>query len=415
MKMKMNCFKYSIIAFICSLAPFLSAGVSASLISAGGYDFHVSPTGNDENPGTAAKPFATIDRARLAVRELKKTKSGDIAVGIHGGRYRHSATILFTLADSGSAAQKITYEAVGDGDVVLSSAVPLTGWQKVTGDQTTFPPEAQGRLWFASLPDGIPPPKYLYRNGHILPIAMSHGFIPTKRFKNWTGDDPHTDRIYCSIDPDIISYWDDLNDMELVILPTCDWTLYRLPLESVNEARDTVTVAVFGNYGLGAQKKGTWNGIPSAWFANCRDGMLEPGNWYACTKDRKIYFFGNEHEPPQNISIPTLKEYLKVEGVCDPRTETDQMVENLHFKGFVFTNGKRHTWPRSHFMRNMQHEWEAYDESNALVRLRGAANCSVTDCRFEYSGAVGIRLDLSCQNNVIANNLFRRLRQSNRQ
>jgi parallel beta-helix repeat protein len=381
------------------------------LLSARGYDFHVSLSGNDNNPGTRAKPFATLDRARLAVRDLKNSKKGDILVGLHGGTYLLRSTIVFTLADSGSDTQKITYEAVGDGDVVFSSAVPLTGWEQVAANLETFPSEARGRVWAAPLPEGIELPKYLYQDGRVLPIAMSRGFIPTKKFSHykWFGDDPKVDRITCSIDPGVISFWEELENMELVILPTCDWTLYRFPLESVNESRDIVKVAVSGIYGLGAQQKGSWDGIPSAWFANCRDGMLEPGNWYASTKDQKIYVFGDEHNPPQNITLPTLKEYLKVQGECDPQSEKDRMVENLHFKGFVFTQGKRHTWPQSHFMRNMQHEWEAYDEPNALVRLRGAANCSVTGCRFEYSGAAGIRLDLSAQNNLIEGNLFKRL------
>jgi parallel beta-helix repeat protein len=396
----MNCLNYAGLVQGVALTFMLSAGAS---------DFHVSPAGNDSNPGTETKPFATLDRARLAVRDLKNVKKADISVGIQDGTYLLTNTVVFTLADSGSEGQAITYKAAGNEDVVFSSAVPLTGWQKVAADLETFPPEARGRVWSAPLPEGDELPRYLYREGRVLPIAMSCGFIPTKKFKNWSGDHPETDRVNCSIPPDAISCWDDLSDMELVILPTCDWTMYRFPLESVNEARDTVKTAVYGNYGLGAQKKATWKDIPSAWFANCRDGMREPGNWYASQQDRRIYFFGDEENPPENISVPTLKEYLKVEGVCDPGAEADQMVKNLHFKGFVFTHGKRHTWPKSHFMRNMQHEWEAYDEANALVRLRGAANCSVTGCRFEYSGAAGIRLDLSCQNNVIAGNLFKRL------
>ncbi|MGA2660073.1 MAG: hypothetical protein ABSH34_21430, partial [Verrucomicrobiota bacterium] len=35
-------------------------------------DFFVAPTGNDANPGTADRPFATLERARDAVRQLKQ-------------------------------------------------------------------------------------------------------------------------------------------------------------------------------------------------------------------------------------------------------------------------------------------------------------------------------------------------------
>ena len=34
-------------------------------------EFHVAPSGSDDNPGTQAAPFATLERARDAVRTLK--------------------------------------------------------------------------------------------------------------------------------------------------------------------------------------------------------------------------------------------------------------------------------------------------------------------------------------------------------
>ena len=37
-------------------------------------DFVVATDGNDANPGTEGRPFATLGRARRAVREMKKKK-----------------------------------------------------------------------------------------------------------------------------------------------------------------------------------------------------------------------------------------------------------------------------------------------------------------------------------------------------
>jgi len=41
-------------------------------------DFYVAPYGDDNNPGTEQKPFATLARARDAVCELKKKKTKEI-------------------------------------------------------------------------------------------------------------------------------------------------------------------------------------------------------------------------------------------------------------------------------------------------------------------------------------------------
>ncbi|MCX6873505.1 MAG: hypothetical protein NTW21_06815 [Verrucomicrobia bacterium] len=46
-------------------------------------EFHVAPNGNDANAGTAAQPFATLERARDAVRADNQREATDVV--IHGG------------------------------------------------------------------------------------------------------------------------------------------------------------------------------------------------------------------------------------------------------------------------------------------------------------------------------------------
>ena len=43
-------------------------------------ELHVSPNGDDRNPGTAAAPFRTVGRAREAVRGINGRMTGDIVV-----------------------------------------------------------------------------------------------------------------------------------------------------------------------------------------------------------------------------------------------------------------------------------------------------------------------------------------------
>ena len=52
--------------------------------------YFVSPAGNDANPGTLEKPFATLQRAQQAVRQ----KHGDVF--LRGGTYYLPATLVFT-------------------------------------------------------------------------------------------------------------------------------------------------------------------------------------------------------------------------------------------------------------------------------------------------------------------------------
>ncbi|MBU4459441.1 MAG: hypothetical protein KJ579_02645, partial [Verrucomicrobia bacterium] len=68
--------------------------------------FHVSLGGNDANPGTnEAAPFATLERARDAIRDLKRTAglpAGGVTVWIRGGAYARTNTFEVTGPDSGA-------------------------------------------------------------------------------------------------------------------------------------------------------------------------------------------------------------------------------------------------------------------------------------------------------------------------
>ena len=61
----------------------------AAALTASAADFHVAPNGDDANPGTAAKPFASLTRARDAVRSAKfRAPNRDyeflLREGVHG-------------------------------------------------------------------------------------------------------------------------------------------------------------------------------------------------------------------------------------------------------------------------------------------------------------------------------------------
>ena len=79
-------------------------------------DFYVSPAGSDDWSGTVSEPdvqgadgpFATLKRARHAVRDLKKRKSSDIVVLVREGTYRLEETVVFGLEDSRQGDSTVT-------------------------------------------------------------------------------------------------------------------------------------------------------------------------------------------------------------------------------------------------------------------------------------------------------------------
>lgn len=51
------------------------------------HTFHVSVNGNDRNPGTQARPFASLRRTRDAIRSLRRSSPAPIQVLARSGTY----------------------------------------------------------------------------------------------------------------------------------------------------------------------------------------------------------------------------------------------------------------------------------------------------------------------------------------
>src|SRR4051812_37596373 len=71
-------------------------------------EFFVAPDGPADGDGSIGRPFASIERARDALRGLRKSGkvSGDVTVWVRGGTYAVGRPIEFGAADS-----HVTYAA----------------------------------------------------------------------------------------------------------------------------------------------------------------------------------------------------------------------------------------------------------------------------------------------------------------
>jgi hypothetical protein len=76
-----------------------------------GREFAVSPSGSDAAQGTLAAPFATLDRARDAVRSVLRAgaPANGIVVWVRGGVYERSSTFDLASADSGASGARVVY------------------------------------------------------------------------------------------------------------------------------------------------------------------------------------------------------------------------------------------------------------------------------------------------------------------
>jgi hypothetical protein len=96
--------------------------------------FHVAPApaGDDSHEGTAAAPFASLERAKLAMRAYLRSHqlAGDVAVELQAGSYELDAPVRFEPEDSGQNGCMIVYRAAAGAEVVLSGGRRVAGWQR---------------------------------------------------------------------------------------------------------------------------------------------------------------------------------------------------------------------------------------------------------------------------------------------
>ena len=69
----------------------------------GGAEFFVATSGSDSAPGTMAAPFATLERARDAVRLTLAGGAAGATVWLRGGVYERSATLVLDTEDAGKS------------------------------------------------------------------------------------------------------------------------------------------------------------------------------------------------------------------------------------------------------------------------------------------------------------------------
>ena len=91
--------------------------------------FYVSTDGSDRNDGSSDAPFATLEAARDAIRNIRANSglsSGGATVVVAGGTHYLENTFELTNEDSGTAEYPIKYTAADGESVIISGAKTLS-------------------------------------------------------------------------------------------------------------------------------------------------------------------------------------------------------------------------------------------------------------------------------------------------
>ena len=345
--------KWNIIAFvlITCLLTFTTTGIGNPTATEG--DFYVSSTGNDQQPGTIDKPFATIERARMAVLELKKTTQNDITVLIRGGTYYLENPLHFSKDDSGTDAQKITYKAYGSEMPEFIGGIKLTNW-------TVY----RDNIFVTDIPQGINP-RQLFEANNRLTLAREPNNSYLKLEKPVEG---LARKSFIYRDNDLnLDQWD-VSEGHVYIWPGHNWFSQDKPIAAVDITNRQITMTDNRGYDMNPGNR--------FYLKNILDALDMPGECFISLKQRKVYTWPSGGL--DNIIAPAVSCVLLVQG------ERDKPIRNLHFEGINIGISNEDT-----------------------VRFINTENCSLRYCLIENAFRTGIEIGQHGQKNIIYGNEIR--------
>ncbi|MEV1240917.1 right-handed parallel beta-helix repeat-containing protein [Nonomuraea sp. NPDC050022] len=406
--------------------------------------FHVDPSGDDSWPGTAERPFASLHRARDAVRDLVRdpagtvtgdpvrtatgdiardpavTATGDVIVQLRAGTHVLTAPFELTEADSGRDGHRIVYQAHGYGtadqeEVVVSGGREITGWRIEDG------------VWLADV--GDLDTRQLYVDGRRVERAAIDGLPGTVTM---------TETGYES-DSAAPRAWHNPADVEFVYRGVYPWTEARCSVAAIAARTDGGVTAGTDSDAITAVTTGTDGGeasvitmaqpgfgwaldlYNSAWEGNINRGpglptrvendvtfLTEPGT-FVLDRSRPghhvLRYLPLPEEAPDRTRVvaPVLETLLRATGTS-----------GVSFRGLVFADA---TWLRPgraegflHYHGSGYYEGGPVDKVElvegqawvtvpresaripACVVIEDAVRVAVERCRFTRMGAAGLEL-----------------------
>ncbi len=360
-------------------------------------DFYVSPVGNDNWSGKFAEPnqnktdgpFERIDRAQLAVRELKKQiykikskaidprfrpspheygSGRDILVLIREGTYTLENTLSFSSLDGGERVETdlptgafelhklkdyyVTYAAYPGEKPVITGGRKIQGWQK-----------GENGKWIVRLDK--PEVEELFANGQRQTLARkpNKGYFKTKEqptdtksFVYRTGD---------------LQKWPEMESNRIIIVSR--WSSDKTTITRIDEKNNIAY--------LKTPAEDMVN-VPPKYYVENVEALLDlPGEWYFDQKRRILSFI-----PPENINDPNEADIVfpEISGLVRISGTREKPVRNLRFYNLSFSVTR--------------------PGGEATIFLEYAKNCEILTSTIRNVSQTAIRLGKGCYHNKIFEN-----------
>jgi len=362
--------------------------------SAGAADFYVATQGNDAWSGRLAEPneaqtdgpFATLERARDAIRQLKQAGTlppGGVTVEVRGGTYLRERPWELSAEDSGTETAPITYRARPGEEVRLVGGRAVTGWQPVTDPAVLnrLEESARGQVFQADLKAlGITDFGEVAESGKRLELFFqdkpmrlarwpNEGFIQIADVLNLDPVDVRGttgDRVGKFVyDSDRPERWVGEKDLWVHGYWFWDWAEQRHKVESLDLDRRIISVVPpYHGYGY---RKGQW-----FYAFNALSELDRPGEWYLDRETGILYFY-----PPA-----PLEEGTAVVSIL-PTLVTLKEVSHVTLRGFILEAAR-----------------------GTAVTLEGGTGTQLVGCTLRNCGGWAVTISGGTKNGVVGCDIY---------
>ncbi len=382
--------------------------------------FFVAPDGDDAHGGTEEAPFASLTRARDAIRALKAAgdyPSEGVQIMLRGGRHFLTETFVLEPEDSGTPDGLVVYRAYPGEAPLISGGAPIEGWEEQSEGLWTAQLEevAAGRWYFRQLFAGerrlqrarMPNEGFFTTAGPLSAYAdlaenRYGGYANVGRLRR---EQP---AVFCgfSFRPGDFALWEDIAQAEIITYHSweCSWQSVReLDLEAHDVHFNTPCRYPIGFFSPHCRYR----------IENIAAALDRPGEWYLSSTSGQLSYLAAPGEDPRTMDMlaPRLERLVTFAG----EPETGAFVEHVRFEGIEFAHAaypmgiydvapnwpepvlETHPdWPRDF--------WPGYTDAQAAPRcgeaihLRGARDCAFQGCIVRNVGAYALAIREGCRN-----------------
>ncbi len=390
---------------------FLVSSLSTSVCLAGPAQYFVSLKGNDDWSGKLSEPnnaqtdgpFRSLERARSEVRNLRQAKQfSGATISLREGTYYRNRKFLLDKNDSGNKNQPIVYEGWKNEKVILSGAVPVSGFTPVSNKKILERLSGNSRKHVLQLDLKKFDPGTVSKPGKRLELFFGNKPMTLARWPNQgftkinelTGNKPfkvhgipgdHEGRFTC--DTNRMEKWSKEQDLWLHGYWFWDWSDAYQQVKSIDvQKKEFLLTKPFHHYGYRKGQK--------FYVLNALSELDSPGEWYLDREENILYFWPPSEIDSQKITLSSVDHLLEINNGS-----------HITFRNLVFEK-TRNTLIRVISSHHVQIKKSLLRNSGYAAVSFSGSDSGISGCDIHSIASNGISLSGGDRNKLVPGNLF---------